>query len=125
MAARAKKPTKPARLYSLDEIRATRVFQKLQEALPNLREHEAMRLARNEIQVAWDDTQRAKVNRACEAFRAKLASLGIEGKSVTLVLVTDKHGNGYYDVTSQPGGRKHAESETLPKGSFKVTRSTG
>jgi hypothetical protein len=120
---RTKKPTKPASAYSADEVMDTAIFANLVKTLPSLRESEAIRLTRVEIDARWTDLNRERVNKLVDGFRAKLAALGVVGKTVKIVEVTDKRGNLYYDVTTQPGGRKHGHDELLPKGSIKTSQS--
>jgi len=99
----------------------TAVYQNLVAVLPNIREVEAFKLARDEIDAMWADQTRSRVNRSCDRFRADLAKLGVVGKTIRLSLVTDAWGNYYYDVKAEAGGRRHDSAEMLPKGSLKVT----
>jgi len=121
---RTKKPTKPASAYSSDEVKGTAIFANLVATLPSLRESEAVRLTRLELDSRWTDLNRSRVNKLIDSFRTKLAALGVVGKTVKIVTVTDKRGNLYYDVTTQPGGRKHGNDELLPKGCLKTKAST-
>ena len=113
---RTKKPTKPAAAYSREEIMATAIYGNLTAALPSLAESEACRLTRAELGVKWTELNQSKVNKLVDAFRGKLAALGITGKTLKITTVTDSHGNTYYDVRSEAGGRKHGRDELLPKG---------
>ena len=45
-----------------------------------------------------------------------VAALGVTGKTVKLVKVSDRFGNVYFNVSNQAGGMKHPQDETLPKG---------
>ena len=101
---RTKKPTKPGSDYTSDEVMGTATYANLIKALPSLRESDAIRLTRVELDARWTDLNRAKVNKLVEGFRGKLAALGITGKTVKIVTVTDKHGNVYYEIATTPGG---------------------
>lgn len=116
MARRPKKPTKPGEAYTQAEVIETATYANLVAALPSLPPNEALRLTRLEIDARWTDLNRAKVNKAVDVFRAKLAALGVVGKTLKIVTVTDRHGNYYYDVRTEAGGRKQSDNELLPTG---------
>ena len=117
--ARKTKPTKPASAYTVDEIKDTPIYETLVATLPSLSPRDAVRLTRAELDELWTAQNRAKVNKLVDSFRVKLAALGVEGKTVKIVTVTDGHGHVYYDVTTEAGGRRHADNELLPKGCLK------
>ena len=117
--ARKTKATKPAAAYTADEIRETSIYETLVATLPSLSVNDALSLTRTELDDLWTAQNRAKVNKLVDRFRVKLAALGIEGKTVKIVTVTDTQGHVYYDVTSEAGGRRHDPNALLPKGSLK------
>ena len=119
MAKRTKKPKKPAMSYTVAEIEETGIYQNLVAAVPSIKGTEAVRLTRVEIDARWTAQNKAKVNKLVDTFRAKLAALGIEGKTLNIVTVFDRHGNYYYDVRTEAGGRRHGDGELLPKGCLK------
>jgi hypothetical protein len=110
---------KPAHEYDADEVRETIVFERIRAAIPSLPEREVIRLARTELAARWAQKTAGRVNKLAHGFREKLAGLGIVGKTIKLVQVTDKHGHVYYEVTSEAGGKRHPDNETLPKGALK------
>ena len=119
MAKRTKKPKKPASAYTVSEVEETGIYQNLVAAVPSIRGSEAERLTRVEIDARWTSQNKAKVNKLVDAFRAKLEALGIEGKTLKIVTVFDRHGNYYYDVRTEAGGRRHGDADLLPDGCLK------